>query len=80
MDFSPKTKAVDTIEQFYFTVDQERKFDLLVQLLKREQPEQAIVFCRTKRGTDKIHRRLSQEVPRRRHDARRHAAERPATA
>ena len=38
MDFSPKTKSVDTIEQFYFTVDQERKFDLLVKLLKRDQP------------------------------------------
>jgi ATP-dependent RNA helicase DeaD len=60
MDFSPKTKAVDTIEQFYFTVDQERKFDLLVRLLKRETPEQAIVFCRTKRGTEKIYRRLSK--------------------
>lgn len=60
MDFSPKTKSVDTIEQSYFTVDQERKFDLLVKLLDREQPEQAIIFCRTKRGTERIHRRLSK--------------------
>jgi ATP-dependent RNA helicase DeaD len=63
MDFSPKTKAVETIEQFYFTVDQERKFDLLVHLLKRDQPEQAIVFCRTKRGTERILRRLSKHFP-----------------
>jgi ATP-dependent RNA helicase DeaD len=63
MDFSPKTKAVDTIEQFYFTVDQERKFELLVRLLKRDKPEQAIVFCRTKRGTEKILRRLSKHFP-----------------
>jgi ATP-dependent RNA helicase DeaD len=63
MDFSPKTKAVDTIEQFYFTVDQEQKFDLLVRLLKRDQPEQAIVFCRTKRGTERIHRRLAKHFP-----------------
>jgi ATP-dependent RNA helicase DeaD len=60
MDFSPKTKGVETIEQFYFTVDHERKFDLLVQLLKRDQPEQAIVFCRTKRGTERIYRRLAK--------------------
>jgi ATP-dependent RNA helicase DeaD len=60
MDFSPKSMGVDTIEQFYFTVDQERKFDLLVHLLKREEPEQAIVFCRTKRGTERIFRRLSK--------------------
>ena len=52
--------SVETIEQFYFTVDPERKFELLEQLLEREQPRQAIVFCRTKRGTDKIYRRLSQ--------------------
>jgi ATP-dependent RNA helicase DeaD len=63
MDFSPTTKAVDTIDQFYFTVDQEQKFDLLVRLLKRDQPEQAIVFCRTKRGTERIHRRLSKHFP-----------------
>jgi ATP-dependent RNA helicase DeaD len=60
MDFSPKTMAVETIEQFYFTVDQERKFDLLVHLLKRDQPEQAIIFCRTKRGTERVFRRLSK--------------------
>jgi len=49
--------SVDTIEQFYFTVEQEQKFELLVELLKRDKPEQAIVFCRTKRGTEKILRR-----------------------
>jgi ATP-dependent RNA helicase DeaD len=63
MDFSPKSMAVETIEQFYFTVDQERKFDLLVRLLKRDQPEQAIVFCRTKRGTERILRRLTKHFP-----------------
>jgi ATP-dependent RNA helicase DeaD len=60
MDFSPKSKGVETIDQYYFTVDHERKFDLLVHLLKRDQPEQAIVFCRTKRGTERIYRRLAK--------------------
>ena len=55
LDFSPTNLSVETIEQFYFTVDPERKFDLLVKLLEREDPKQAIVFCRTKRGTEKIH-------------------------
>jgi len=63
MDFSPKNKGVETIEQFYFTVDHERKFELLVQLLKRDKPEQAIIFCRTKRGTEKILRRLLKNFP-----------------
>ncbi len=61
LDFSPKTKSVETIEQFYFTVDQERKFDLLLRLIEREQPPQAIIFCRTKRGTDKIHIKLAKK-------------------
>lgn len=62
MDFSPKGKTVDTIEQRYFTVDDGRKFELLLRLLEREQPQQAIIFCRTKRGTDKVHRKLSQKI------------------
>jgi ATP-dependent RNA helicase DeaD len=61
VDFSTKDLAVETIEQSYFTVDPERKFDLLVKLLERENPQQAIVFCRTKRGTDKVCRRLSDK-------------------
>jgi ATP-dependent RNA helicase DeaD len=60
LDFSPKGLSVETIDQFYFTVDRERKFELLVRLLMREKPRQAIVFCRTKRGTDFIHRKLSR--------------------
>ncbi len=61
LDFSPQDIGVETIEQHYFSVDPERKFDLLVQLLKREEPRQAIIFCRTRRGTEKIHRRLSRK-------------------
>ncbi len=60
MDFSTNELAVETIEQRYFTVDPTRKFDLLERLLDREQPRQAIVFCRTKRGTDKVHDKLAR--------------------
>jgi ATP-dependent RNA helicase DeaD len=60
LNFSSKDLSVETIEQFYCTVEAERKFDLLEQLLKHEQPRQAIVFCRTKRGTDKVERRLAK--------------------
>ncbi|MGA2067567.1 MAG: DEAD/DEAH box helicase [Thermoguttaceae bacterium] len=60
LDFSPTNLAVETIEQFYFTVDPQRKFDLLSRLLEREKPAQAIIFCRTKRGTEKVYQRLSR--------------------
>ena len=63
LDFSPSDVAVETIEQFYFTVDASRKFDLLVKLLQRENPRQAIVFCRTRKGTERIHRRLQKKEP-----------------
>ncbi len=63
LNFSPKELSVETIQQFYFTVDNDRKFDLLVRLLKREQPKQSIIFCRTKRGTDRVHRKLQDKLP-----------------
>src|SRR5687768_644141 len=62
LNFSSKDMSVETIEQFYFTVDPQRKFDLLLRLLSREKPKQAIIFCRTKRGTDKVFQRLSKKV------------------
>jgi len=62
LDYSPKDIGVETIEQFYFTIDPEQKFDLLVHLIEREQPTQAIIFCRTRRGTEKIHQRLKRKV------------------
>jgi ATP-dependent RNA helicase DeaD len=62
LNFSPSDVSVETIEQLYFTVDANRKFDLLERLLEREQPRQAIIFCRTKRGTEKIYQRLSKRL------------------
>jgi len=62
LDFSPTDIAVETIDQYYFTVPGEEKFELLHRLLAREKPHQAIIFCRTKRGTEKIYQRLSRRV------------------
>ncbi len=63
LDFSPLDVAVETIEQFYFTVDPRQKFDLLAKLIEREDPKQAIIFCRTKKGTDRVGTRLSKKMP-----------------
>ena len=62
MDFSPTDIAVETIDQYYFTVMAEDKFELLARLMGRESPRQAIIFCRTKRGTDKVHLRLAKKL------------------
>jgi len=60
LNFSPSDVSVETIEQFYCTVESERKFELLEHLLKHTDPKQAIIFCRTKRGTDKVEHRLTK--------------------
>jgi ATP-dependent RNA helicase DeaD len=54
LDFSPKNLAVETIEQSYFSVAPERKVELLKRLLERENPHQAIIFCRTKKRTEQL--------------------------
>ena len=61
LDFSTGDIASDTIDQYYFTVHPKLKFELLERLIEREQPRQAIVFCRTKHGTDKIFQRLRKK-------------------
>jgi ATP-dependent RNA helicase DeaD len=50
--------TVEKVEQYYFSVQLWDKYRLLRALLLRENPELAIVFCRTKRGAEKIAKRL----------------------
>ena len=47
--------------QSYLMVAADRKFDLLIGLIRREEPPRAIVFCRTKRGADRVGLLLRQE-------------------
>lgn len=62
VDLSKDQVVVDTVEQYYITVDPDRKLQTLVRLLFQEKPRQAIVFCRTKRGTDSLYRKLSAKL------------------
>lgn len=52
--------GAQTIDQFYVPVEQPRKFEALTRLLKRDEPAQCIVFCRTKRGTENIATKLGK--------------------
>ncbi len=54
VDLSEDRVVVDTIEQYYITVDEDRKRSLLIRVLAQEKPSQAIVFTRTKRGADAL--------------------------
>ena len=60
VNFSPNNITVESIDQFYFQVEEQYKTELLVALLEKEQPNQTIVFCRTKIRTEKIYRRLEK--------------------
>jgi ATP-dependent RNA helicase DeaD len=50
--------TVAEVEQYYFSVQPWDKYRLLRMLLERENPDLAIVFCRTKRGAEKLARKL----------------------
>jgi ATP-dependent RNA helicase DeaD len=63
LNLSTDEPSVESIQQYYITVEHERKFDLLVQLLKSERPRQCIIFTRTKRGADRLADKLSGRVP-----------------
>lgn len=50
--------TVEKVEQFFFAVEPWDKYRLLKKLLERENPDLAIVFCRTKHGAEKLAKRL----------------------
>src|SRR3712207_1837440 len=53
-----ETLTVDSVEQFQLEVKSADKADKLVEVLKAERPDQAIVFVRTKIRTDQLYRKL----------------------
>ena len=59
---TPKKLTVDSVEQAYVRVEPRDKLKRVVEVLKAEEPEQAIIFCRTKRGVDKIQHHLMNAV------------------
>ncbi len=58
--------SVETLDQRYFSVVRERKLPLLLEVFKRESPELALIFTRTKHGAD----RLGKELRRRNYNVR----------
>jgi ATP-dependent RNA helicase DeaD len=58
LNLSRDEVSVESIRQYYVTVEHERKFELLLHLLERDQPRQCIIFTRTKRGADRLALRL----------------------
>jgi len=53
------TLTIDTVEQFFVEVSDRDKQEKLVEVVKAERPDQAIIFVRTKIGADRLSRRLN---------------------
>jgi ATP-dependent RNA helicase DeaD len=58
INLSPETVTVENIQQSYLTVDEDRKFDLLLRILEREEPRQCLIFCERKRWVEDVYRML----------------------
>jgi ATP-dependent RNA helicase DeaD len=58
---TPKKPTLDAIEQAYVQVDAKEKASKLIEVLKAEEPEQAIIFCRTKIGASRLDKQLADK-------------------
>jgi ATP-dependent RNA helicase DeaD len=58
---TPKKLTVDSVEQAYVMVEPKNKLERLAQVLKAEEPEQAIIFCRTKIGAARLGKQLADK-------------------
>jgi ATP-dependent RNA helicase RhlB len=58
IEIEPETVTVEEVDQCLYHVTSENKMKLLLGILKREQPESAIIFCNTKRYAEIAAKRL----------------------
>jgi ATP-dependent RNA helicase DeaD len=61
INLSPEKVTVESVRQSFITVDEARKFELLLKVIDREQPRQCIIFCQRKRWADDLYRELRQK-------------------
>jgi ATP-dependent RNA helicase DeaD len=58
---TPKKLTVDSVEQAYVMVEPRKKLERLAAVLKAEEPEQAIIFVRTKIGAARLGKDLADK-------------------
>ena len=58
---TPRKLTVDSVEQAYVMVEPRKKLERLAEVLKAEEPEQAIIFVRTKIGAARLGRDLGDK-------------------
>lgn len=60
INLSPAKITVENIRQRFITTSEERKFELLLQVMEREKPRQCIIFCQRKRWAHRLYKELRQ--------------------
>jgi ATP-dependent RNA helicase RhlB len=58
IEIAPETVTVEEVDQLLYHVPSSDKMRLLLGIIRREQPESAIIFCNTKRYTEITAKRL----------------------
>lgn len=58
VEVTPTSSVIETIEQYIYFAEKLEKKDLLIDVLKKDKKQSALVFSRTKHGADKIARIL----------------------
>ena len=61
VEVTPVSSTAETINQFLYYVDKNKKNDLLLHILDDKKIETALVFMRTKHGADKVVKVLAKE-------------------
>jgi ATP-dependent RNA helicase DeaD len=64
INLSPEKPTVESIRQYFITVDKERKFELLLRLAAQEKPRQCIIFCERKIGAHRLFVKLRDHIKR----------------
>ena len=62
INLSPEKLTVESIRQTYITVAPEKKFDLLLKVMDRENPKQCIIFCERKRTAHNLYLEIASET------------------
>jgi ATP-dependent RNA helicase RhlE len=60
VEAAPKVQTAEGVEQFVYPVETRQKTELMLHLLKEQQWDSALVFCRTKFGADRLATQLTR--------------------
>lgn len=58
IEIAPEQVTVDRVDQVLYHVSKDEKFRLLLGILKKEDPGNALIFCNTKRATEIVAKKL----------------------